>query len=60
MINTEPILSLPAFPASFMLALMVIAVIAEIIVKKQNKSSHSAPTLYEQETNLQNYYITRN
>lgn len=56
--NIEPILSLQAFLVSFILALMLIAVIAEIIVKKQNKSSHSAPTLHEQESNLQIYYST--
>lgn len=43
MIYTEPILTLPVFVAMF----MIIAGIAEYIVRKQNKGSHSSPTLYE-------------
>lgn len=56
MINIEPILSLPAFLVSFMIILIAIAVIAEIIVKKQNKGSHDALTSHEQENKLQTHY----
>lgn len=59
MINTEPILSLPAFLVSFMIILIAIAGIAEIIVRKQNKGSYDALTSHEQENKLQNYYITK-
>ncbi|MEI3615013.1 hypothetical protein, partial [Pseudogracilibacillus sp. SO30301A] len=46
-----------AFIVSFILVLALIAGIAEIIIKKQNKNSHSAPTPYEPNKNkLQTHY----